>query len=453
MKGDFTRDTFETGNYFSRVLMQQGRVQLDADWNEQTDIFWHYLRLLASDIIGAHGGPRNRLGFKIEVDSTNDDLAIGFGRYYVFGLPCENQVEVDNDGNVSPVTYYNQPFYPVDKEEDPLPTTSYLAYLDVWERHVTYVEELHIREVALGGPDTATRAKVIWQVKLQEIDYAGCPTDEQWDELAGRWQPENKGLLQARARPGDKETDPCITSPEARYRGAENQLYRVEIHTGGAAENGATFKWSRDNGSVIFPILTLKGNEAQLAHLGRDSRHSLQIGDWAEIMYDALVLRGEPGHLLKVIDIDPVAMKVTLEVPDALELPVFEEDSSEHPLLRRWDHKAGDPDAGKPTLMDNGALGIEEDRWLVLEDGVQVQFQGLRDEDQFHEYRSGDYWLIPARTATGDVGWPGPANNPEAVSPHGIQHAYAPLAVVPVSGDPTDCRQQFPSMSKPVSES
>ena len=38
MKGDFTRDTFDPTRHFSRVLMQQGRVQLDADWNEQTAI-------------------------------------------------------------------------------------------------------------------------------------------------------------------------------------------------------------------------------------------------------------------------------------------------------------------------------------------------------------------------------------------------------------------------------
>ena len=31
MKGDFTRNTFDPRKHFARVLMQQGRVQLDAD--------------------------------------------------------------------------------------------------------------------------------------------------------------------------------------------------------------------------------------------------------------------------------------------------------------------------------------------------------------------------------------------------------------------------------------
>ena len=38
MKGDFTRDTFKKEKHYSGVRMQQGRVQVDADWNEQVDI-------------------------------------------------------------------------------------------------------------------------------------------------------------------------------------------------------------------------------------------------------------------------------------------------------------------------------------------------------------------------------------------------------------------------------
>jgi hypothetical protein len=47
-------------------LNQQGRVQLDADGNEQIAIFWHYLRTLVTDLIGPHGGPAHDLGFAIE---------------------------------------------------------------------------------------------------------------------------------------------------------------------------------------------------------------------------------------------------------------------------------------------------------------------------------------------------------------------------------------------------
>ena len=41
MRGDFSRQTFEAEQHYSAVLLQQGRVQLDADWNEELDIAAH----------------------------------------------------------------------------------------------------------------------------------------------------------------------------------------------------------------------------------------------------------------------------------------------------------------------------------------------------------------------------------------------------------------------------
>ncbi len=38
MSGDYTRFTFDPLKRYSGVLMQQGRVQLDSDWNEEIDI-------------------------------------------------------------------------------------------------------------------------------------------------------------------------------------------------------------------------------------------------------------------------------------------------------------------------------------------------------------------------------------------------------------------------------
>ena len=98
MKGDFSRDTFDSVKHFSRVLQQQGRVQLDADWNEQTAIVLHYLRTLAADLIGPFAGPQGSSGFEITraagVDGPKNDFTIGAGRYYVDGILCENASKV-----------------------------------------------------------------------------------------------------------------------------------------------------------------------------------------------------------------------------------------------------------------------------------------------------------------------------------------------------------------------
>jgi Family of unknown function (DUF6519) len=93
MKADFTRNTFSPLKHFTRVLMQQGRVQLDADWNEQAAIQLRYLRALAADVIGEHGGPAAYWGFAItELQLTppvHADFRIGAGHYYVDGILCE----------------------------------------------------------------------------------------------------------------------------------------------------------------------------------------------------------------------------------------------------------------------------------------------------------------------------------------------------------------------------
>ncbi len=90
--------------------------------------------------------------------------------------------------------------------------------------------------------------------------------------------------------------------------------------------------------------------------------------------------------------------------------------------------KPATPSAGGAALV-GGAVPIPSAaaQWVDLEDGVQVLF----DEVNEATYRTGDYWLIPARVATGNVVWPLEAGTgqqlvPVAKPPDGIDHHYAP---------------------------
>src|SRR4051794_12535211 len=65
VKADLTRDTYDPRKRYNQVLMQQGRVQLDADWNEQGSILLGYLRGLAADLFGPHGGMGPGAGFEL----------------------------------------------------------------------------------------------------------------------------------------------------------------------------------------------------------------------------------------------------------------------------------------------------------------------------------------------------------------------------------------------------
>jgi hypothetical protein len=211
--------------------------------------------------------------------------------------------------------------------------------------------------------------------------------------------------------------DVCIVSPEARYRGAENQLYRVEIHRRGKAGE-ATFKWSRENGAVVFPIELVADNSVTLENLGRDNRFGLEVGDWVEVVDNIYVGRGRTKDLLQVTDIQPIERLVTLSGE-----PSYGHDPNAWPLLRRWDQQQANPDS-KDLKDSGGAVLISEGDWLTLEDGIQIKFEG-------DNYRSGDYWLIPARTETGDVEWPKVNDDdPLSLPPRGVDHHYAPLAVV-----------------------
>ena len=64
MKGDFSRIRFDRQSNYTAVLTQQGRVQLDADANEQRAID-EYLRATGLiDIIGRTGTPVHNLGIR-----------------------------------------------------------------------------------------------------------------------------------------------------------------------------------------------------------------------------------------------------------------------------------------------------------------------------------------------------------------------------------------------------
>jgi len=90
MSGDYSRVRFDPKNDFSAVLMQQGRVQLDSDWNELVTLLDRRWRAETTDIIGKSTVPKETPdGFRVQI--AGGGLTIGRGRIYVDGLLAENQ--------------------------------------------------------------------------------------------------------------------------------------------------------------------------------------------------------------------------------------------------------------------------------------------------------------------------------------------------------------------------
>ncbi len=469
MKGDFSRDSFQPMMQFSRVLMQQGRVLLDADWNEQNAILLTLMRTLIADMLGPHAGPSGDLGFAIysrpsdlsalpaelreavtnQLDTFKKpgNVVIGPGRYYVDGVLC---------AGVGPVPFTAQP--------GRLPAAEPVAaarlfYLEVWERHVNAYQAPGFHEVALGDIDTTTRAQVVWQVRALETSLATRDEAEAIDDETGlpAWRAalklRPKGLMAARTESGNNTGDLCELPAEAQFRGRDNRLYRVEVHTGDDLEapvdapyaerqrpaerkagqpdpSRLWFKWSRDNGSIAVPVESFPEAGAdgpalvRVSSLGRDARSGITVGAYVELVDDEDELgTGAARPLGKVQAID--ALEQIVEV-DAL--PTVRNSAAFHPLLRRWD----------------GHAPIEFDTWIPLEDGIQVRFAA-------GSYRAGDYWLIPARTGVpGDILWPQQPRSDDssqtegvALEPHGIQRHYAPIALIDAADTITDLRCAF----------
>jgi len=484
MKGDFDRETFDARRHYAGVLMQQGRVATAADWNEEGEILRRRIRVEARDVIGPCGGPEGECGFAI---GFNDNvITIGAGRYYVDGILCENETDA--------LPYDKQPDYPGSADW----TTAIgdarfaLVYLDVWGRHVTALDDPRLREVALGGPDTATRLKRVWQVKVLPLSISSDPAKlaalqkkrdslaqkraqaaaagdtptvttldaeiakldaaiatlgapptcsgdyQEWDDLVA--QPDRTLNARTTAPPPDK--GPCIVPPAAGYRRLENQLYRVEVHRGSDAGT-PTFKWSRDNGTVVTTVRKVSGKEIDVDDLGPDDVLGFASGQWVELSDDALELAGKPGQLAMIDTIELGLRRITLKTaPTPLAPTADGVDPVLHPKLRRWDQ------TGDTATADGIVIGAG---WVALEDGVEVQFAGSG-------FRTGDYWTIPARTATGEIEWPPfaiPNQSPEPQAPRGIRHHYCRLALLSFDGESErwsvadDCRRCFAPLTDP----
>jgi hypothetical protein len=430
MKGDFSRFTFDSKNRYSRVLMQQGRVQLDADWNEQLDISAYRTETEITDFIGQSGAPEDNAGFAISVIDKGTNLKIGQGRFYIEGMLFENHsAEVD-------VTFTNQPDFPNAKIEDFLSKEEadgkYLVYLDVWQHHITSLEAPTIRDIALGGADTTTRVKNVWQVKFCKLEDKNKnknknknkdkdkdkDTFNRSDYVSSDWQPEGEAAI-SEGKLTVKATSGAVT---------ENQLYRVEIHQGNEGSKTkstakVSFKWSRDNGAISAQVEASTDRDFIIKNAGRDAELAFPLGALVEFSNADLPLNGKPGILATVERVQGNRLTVGWKTPDT-QPP---ENSKDFTIVRRWD------------CSEEIGIDTSFNKPYELEQSITVQFES----DKL--YKTGDYWLIPSRALTGSIEW-----SPEAQYAHGVQHYYCSLALLERKDGKFSVLADWRSLFKPI---
>jgi hypothetical protein len=459
MSGDYSRVRFDPKNDFSGVLMQQGRVQLDSDWNDLVALLDRRLRAETTDIIGRATVPKETPdGFRIQIAAGV--LTIGRGRIYVDGLLAENHgkapLEFDpvlaEERGTQAVPYNEQPYFPnVGVVAPPLSSGGpHLVYLDVWQREVTHLQDGELIEKAVGV-DTTARLQTVWQVKFLPNIGTGATCDspiEAWDALTAP----SAGRLSSKAVGVPTNTDPCLIPPSGGYRGLDNRLYRVEIHDGGPSGT-ATFKWSRDNASVATSVTAITAlDKLTVANVGRDSVMHFKIGDWIEITDDWLEFARQPGVnpvppgvMAQVQSVDDANRMITLVSP--LPANVFGTDSQgntdplHHTRVRRWDQSGQVRDTNGNLLVDLNAPGSKgvipvpaAGTSIVLEDGVQITF----DTPAGGSYKIADYWSFAARTIDASV------DELKQSPPLGVHHHFCRLGLVTFPNSITDCRTLWP---------
>jgi hypothetical protein len=434
MKGDFSRFTYNPLKNYLSVLKQQGRVELDSDWNEQSDIILETFRKTICDILGP-------FAIAIDPDSNSDnskalsisdlkvgaggiiDFKIGRGFAYIGGYPYQLPQET---------RYSTQQDFP--EPEITQIEGDILVYLEAWERSISYIDDDMIRETALGGPDTDLRNKLIGQVKIKGIDGIDSPSEA--CRYLDTVLPSSNIHLTLQIEQSSLQTS--MSFGEIEIAGGiipSNLHYRIELHRGlnsdGTQSDG--FKWSDENGAIAVRALkALDTRHILIEELEQVTGESLKQGDWVEVTNMVTELRRSGSQMAKIESLETASggLVVTL-------------DSDIHPILTRRKN-------GVRSGLDQG-LAPRLRRWsgyvapLTLKTvydlgrGIKAIF-GCGEKKPISE--PADYWTYAIRDRDYNK-----LHAPQKALPQGIKKYSHPLAIIRRDGEKTveiiDCRRFF----------
>jgi Family of unknown function (DUF6519) len=412
MSSDRARVSYDPKRDYRSVVAQQGRVTLEADVNEAQEIAGEILRTETIDIVGPCGTPDD--GYKISAvagSNPGHDFKVGHGTMYVGG----ERVGLPGD-----ITYSGQPEW-LDHDGDPLwPAANTAAkefvYLLLREQEVSAVEDTALREVALGGPDSAQRKRLLQRVVRMTVTGDTCAASLQtaktsWSAAGLNFDAASM-MLTSPARLKVALVNPPTTGnvcePQAQggYLGADNQLIRVQISAIGG--NGGKLVWGYNNASFLHRVKLDVPNSTQLDFLTTpvDSYHAPRSGHPIELLRCALQLSDDPA--INVMQRDYVAAHPglvvasthdyssdlkTLILPTAL--PANYSGAATPLFLRLWEEELPFSSGQPVTLTGTGLT-------------VTITFGGSAGA-----LTVGQYWMFAARP-----------NTPAEVYPH--RYLFAP---------------------------
>jgi len=448
MGSDRARVSYDKDQQYRSVVMQQGRVTLEADWNESQQIASEELRHETLDIVGPVGTPDD--GYKVILSSKpttpSCDFQIQRGTMYVGGVRASQSKSVRYSHQSEWLDASDDPDWVDPAKLAQSPPTAEFVYLLLREQEVSAVEDSDLKDVALGGPDTAQRTRLIQHIARLSSQATACASglaaaEAKWDSEGLDFNPAtmrllSRGRLEVGFSGQSGSNDPCQPQNQGGYLGADNQLIRVQISGVDSASGNPAFLWGYDDASFLYRV-DLNSATPQVVHLQSapvDVFHQPRSGQTVEVLRSAALLHnGEyvasTGGIAATLTAayDPDSQTITLPSPTTLTSEYFDATLTPRAFLRVWEEqKVFTP--GTPVVLGTTGLQVT----LKLESGKV-----------FH---TGDYWLFAARPSTPQEVYP-ERYLTDFQPPEGPRLWACPLAVISWSERigtlASDCRIPF----------
>src|SRR5271165_517682 len=307
MGSDLARISYDRTRAYRSVIVQQGRVTLEADVNEASIIASEALREETIDIIGPCGTPDD--GYAVGTGSGPTDIVVGKGTMYLGGWRLTEPKEVHL--NAQP-DWLNLPAgQPAWKNLPPTQTErgNLVIALLATEQSISAVEDTALREVALGGPDSAARSRLMQHFLAVPVAASTCAAaaKELEADLAFNgltFHPKTAAVtcgvkLQVSFFPPTGSPDPCDPPAAGGYLGADNQLVRVTIASFDPTTQTGTLLWGWNNASTLFraavavPQTATQPATLTLSPAPVDSAHTPQQGQAIEVLRTECVLSNQ----------------------------------------------------------------------------------------------------------------------------------------------------------------
>jgi hypothetical protein len=363
MEGHVTADkariSYDPTRHYRSVLAQQGRVTLEADTNEGSSIAGDSLRLETIDIVGPAAALKD--GYLPGIGTGPGGITIAPGVFYLGGWRLTLDAAVDLSQQPD---WLNQP--PVS-----IISGNVLVALLLNEQTVCAVEDQALREVALGGPDTAARTRLMQHFLRLKLDAKTCAAGAKLVEQdlatdgvtldSATLQIMSQARLQVGFVAGPASTDPCTPVAAGGYLGADNQLVRVTVAAYDETAKTGTLLWGWNNASILYRVaMAITGTTPDpftLTFIGTpvDGEHAPQLGQAVEILRSEVSL-GD-GNFIAAPDgfVTTVAQAYNFDTGELViadQLPPDYQSDTNPLFIRLWQAQVPFA-AGQATALDD----------------------------------------------------------------------------------------------------